>query len=233
MLFDTGATFSIISTDFIENSTLVGHVRGAGQTGMLSELIDVREIVNILIDQLHINQHRFVIDETVKKHFPDCDGVLGMELLSKCNLEINFCADEFGFVSKNISQGTQFITHRNKIFFSPEINGRIIENAVFDTGAHSLAIEKTLKELLDLDLLKNDEELIIMDSNSNLVEYETYKINSFELGTIKIDELICYGYNFKESSRLKKINQNGIIGKSIFDDHLFTFDFNTNICAIE
>jgi len=232
MLFDTGASMSHISNDFAQNCKVVGKVQSAGQTGIFGETTEVKEILNIKIDGLQISKHHFIVDEKAKNHF-SCDGVLGIDLLSKCNLKINFRDNYFEFISDKISNGIPFITHRNKIFFTPRINGNEIKNVIFDTGAHNLSIEKDLYRKLNLELLENDKELGIGDSNDNLIDFETYRIKSFEIGSFKKHNIISYGYCFKNSSKLKKIKQNGIIGKNIFGLHIFTFDFKSKLCKIE
>jgi len=233
MLFDTGATTSHISSKYTQNSKLVGYVKGAGQTGVLGKTKEVKEIHNIKIDDLLIDYHKFIIDDSVKKHFPNCDGVLGIDLLSMKNIKLDFKSNNFVFISDRINEGIPFSTNRNKIFFNPKINGIEVENLIFDTGAHNLSIEKELHKNLNLELLINDKELEIGDSNGNIIDYETYRIDTFEIDHFKKSNEISYGFCFKRSSKLKKIKQNGIIGKSIFDGHIFIFDFNSKLCTIK
>ena len=65
MLFDTGASMSHISNNFARNCKVVGQVKNAGQTGILGKTIEVKEILNIKIDDLQIDKHHFIIDEKV------------------------------------------------------------------------------------------------------------------------------------------------------------------------
>ena len=233
MLFDTGASISHISSNYTQNSKLVGYMKGAGQTGTLGKKKEVRELYDIKIDDLNVNNHNFVIYDNIKKHFPNCDGVLGIDLLSKKNIRLYFKNNCFTFTSEKIKKGISFSTFRNKIFFNPKINGIKVKNLIFDTGAHNLSIEKELHKNLNVELLIIDKELEIGDSNGNLIDYETYRIDTFEIDNFKKYNEISYGYCFKNSSKLKNIKQNGIIGKSIFDGHIFTFDFNSKLCTIE
>ena len=232
MLFDTGAGRSYISEDFAVNCKIVAKAKSAGQTGRFGNLKDVKEISNILIDRINFNNHHFIIDEKFKKYFP-CDGVLGIDLLSKMNIKLDFKNFTFAFNTNIIEKGIPFSTNKNKIFLTPKINGIEVKNLIFDTGAYNLSIEKELSKKLNLKLIENDTELKIGDSNGNFIDFETYKIETFELENLKKRNIISHGYCFNKSSKLKKFNQNGIIGKSIFDGHIFNFDFKSKFCSIE
>jgi len=233
MLLDTGAAISHISSKYTQHSKLVGYMKGAGQTGILGQKKEVRKMHNVKIDDLLISDHNFVINDKVKNHFPNCDGIMGIDLLSKKNIILDFKSNSFTFTSEKINKGIPFSTIRNKIFFNPRINGIEVKNLIFDTGAHNLSIEKELRKHLNAELLVNDKELEIGDSNGNQIEYETYRIDTFEIDDFKKYNEISYGFCFKNSSKLKKIKQNGIIGKSIFDGHTFEFDFGSKFCIIE
>ena len=54
-----------------------------------------------------------------------------------------------------------------------------------------------------------------------------------QLGNLIKHKMISYGYSFSNSRKLKNFNQNGIIGKSVFDNHTFQFDFNSKFCLVE
>jgi Aspartyl protease/Retroviral aspartyl protease len=233
MLFDTGATISHISSDYIANSKLVGYVKGAGQTGVLGNKKEVREIQNIEIDHLLSDLHRFVINDAIKEHFPGCDGLIGMDLLSKMNIRINFDQMNFAFTTDKVKDGIPFTTNKNKIYFNPKINGKVVQNLVFDTGATNLTIETELRSKLNLQLLENGPELVIDDSNGNSIDFETYLLDSFELKNFVKRDIVSYGFCFKKSSHLKGIKQNGIIGISILENHNITFDFESKQCVIK
>jgi len=232
MLFDTGAGRSYISEDFAVNCKIVAKAKSAGQTGGFGNLKDVKEISNILIDRINFNNHHFIIDEKFKKYFP-CDGVLGIDLLSKMNIKLDFKNFTFSFNTADIEIGIPFSINKNKIYLNPKINGTEVTNLIFDTGATNLSIEKELVPKLNLKLIKNDADLKIGDSNGHLIDFETYKINTFEIENLKKQNIISYGYCFKKSRKLKNLNQNGIIGKSIFDGYIFNFDFKSKFCSIE
>lgn len=232
MLFDTGAGSSYISEGFAVNCKIVAKAKSAGQTGSFGNIKDVKEINNILIDGINFNKHHFIIDEKFKKYFP-CDGVLGIDLLSKMNIKLDFKNYIFSFNTNFIEKGIPFSIIKNKIYLNPKINGIEVKNLIFDTGAYNLSIEKELFIKLNLKLTENDTELKIGDSNGNFIDFETYKIDTFEMENLKKQNIISYGYCFKKSRKLKKFDQNGIIGKSIFDDHIFNFDFKSKFCSIE
>ena len=232
MLFDTGASISYITEEFATNCKIVGKAKSAGQTGNFGKVKYVKEINNILIDGINFKTHHFLIDEKFKKHFP-CNGVLGADLLSKMNFKLDFKNDTFTFNSKPFEKGIPFFINKNKIFFNPTINGIEVKNLIFDSGASNLSIEKELTNKLNLKVTEPDPELQISDSNGNLIEFETYKINSFQLGNLIKHKMISYGYSFSNSRKLKNFNQNGIIGKSVFDNHTFQFDFNSKFCLVE
>lgn len=232
MLLDTGASISRISDDFTQNSKLVGYASGAGQTGVIGDKKKVKEISDIVVDSLKLSKHRFIIDSSFKQHF-DCDGILGIDILSQSNFKIDFRNLWFRFDSFPLTDGINFSTNKNKIFFNPLINGVIISNLVFDTGAFSLSINKKLIKKLDLEFIDNDPELEISDANNNKIDYLTLTIECFELGSLSKRDFTAYGFSFENSRKLKKFDQNGIIGKSIFEDFSFTFDFDSGLCKIE
>ncbi len=232
MLLDTGAGISYISKEFAANCKIVGKAKSAGQTGNFGNVKDVKEINNILIDGINFNKQHFIIDEKFKKYFP-CDGVLGIDLLSKMNIKFDFNNYTFAFNSENIAKGIPFSINKNKIFLNPKINGIEVKNLIFDTGATNLSIEKELVAKLNLKLIENDADFKIGDSNGHLIDFKTYIIDTFEIENLKKQNIISYGYCFQKSRKLKNFNQNGIIGKSIFDDHIFNFDFKSKFCSIE
>jgi len=232
MLFDTAAGISYISEEYAENCKVVGKAKSAGQTGNFGSVKLVKELNNIIIDGITFKTHNFLIDEKFKKHF-SCDGVLGSDLLTKMNLKIDFKNDTFSFNPKHLEKGIPFSINKNKIFFNPSINGTEIENLIFDTGASNLSIEKELSSKLNLGLIKSDPELQICDSNGNLIEFENYNVTKFKLDNLIKHNVSTYGYSFVNSRKLKNFNQNGIIGKSVFDGHTFEFDFGSKFCIIE
>lgn len=231
MFLDTGASISYISEEYAENCKVVGKAKSAGQTGNFGSVKLVKELNNITCDGINFNTHNFLIDEKFKKHF-SCDGVLGSDFLSKRNFILDFKTDIFSFHSNNLKSGAVFTTNKNKIFFNPTINGVEIENLIFDTGAVNLSIDKDLSKTLNLEIVEPDPELQVSDSNGNLIIFENYKLDSFQLGNLIRQNVKVFGYNFSNSRKLKNFNQNGIIGKSIFDGHIFEFDFGSKFCKV-
>ncbi|MDA3812734.1 MAG: retropepsin-like aspartic protease [Candidatus Cloacimonetes bacterium] len=149
------------------------------------------------------------------------------------NFRLDFKNDTFNFNSKHLENGIQFSIHKNKIFFNPTINGLEVKNLIFDTGASNLSIEKELSNKLNLKVIEPDHGLQICDSNGNLIEFENYEINTFQLGNITKHNFNSYGYSFNNSRKLKNFNQNGIIGKTVFDGHTFGFDIYSKLCLVE
>lgn len=232
MFIDTGASISYISQEYAENCKVVGKAKTAGQSGNFGSVKLVKEVNNISCDGINFNTHNYLIDEKFKKHF-SCDGVLGSDFLSKRNFILDFKNDTFSFHSNNLKSGVVFITNKSKIFFSPIINGVEIKNLIFDTGAVNLSIEKELHKILNLKLIEPDPELQVSDSNGNQINFENYKLKSFQLGSMIKQNVKAFGYNFSNSIKLKNFNQNGIIGKTIFDGHKFEFDIDSGLCKIE
>lgn len=233
MLFDTGASISHIAPEFAAGCPIIGKARMGGQTGALSDYVYLKQIPDCECDGVEIQRHGFIIDTNIRTHYPDCDGILGMDLLSQKALQIDLDKLHFNMCDESLSSGTAFRLHKGKIFFDVLINGQLVEWVVFDTGAHGLAIEKNLKNRLMLHQLDNDPKHEIFDASGREVPFETYVFNSIVLGQMQWHDFKGYGYCFQRSRQLKKINQQGIIGAPVFSGCSLTFDFSNRLAAIQ
>ncbi|MBN2834558.1 MAG: aspartyl protease family protein [Candidatus Delongbacteria bacterium] len=231
MFLDTGSSMSSIANKFCGDSTVVAHVKQAGQSGELGETLEVKRVNDIDIDGFKIKYHNFIVkDETIGDYL--CDGIIGADLLFKENLILDFKNNTLSFSPIKINEGLEFSHQNNGILFNIKLNDIELRNMIFDTGASLFSIDKSLAKKYNLNKVKNEEDFKICDSNGIIIDHETYLVENIEIGNLSKDNLIAHGFCFEKINKLKKEPENGIIGQVVFDKQVFKFDFSTKKCII-
>lgn len=231
---DTGGRCSLISERYSHLGRPTGaHCQGMGASGRLGPEHVVKRFSGVTVGDLHLGDHEFVVKD-LQMAQGVADGVVGRDILFSSNVVFDFKADRVEMAQKPVAQGVPFVRHREAVLFALEINGKRVDNMLFDTGASLLSLHaSTARELSLEEEAVGDVRLQIRDAYDHILESKPFHVDTCKFGDVVISDFTCHAYDLTGLRMRKGLDQNGILGAPVYDGLRLTFDFDTNLCAME
>lgn len=236
MLVDTGSNTSNINKQHILNYKTVGEARPSGASGKETGIFEKKEVYHITIGNIIIEKNVFI--SGVPNLGPiQLDGILGRDILFHKNILLDLEKNQINFISEEFTDGLDFFIHDKGVYFEVEINGKPVNNIIFDTGAGSVSIlNAEIAKSLNLPVVEptdNMPAIVVKDGSGATLECKYHQIDSLKIGDISLQNVNFLSYDLESINEKVGLKQNGIISCQFFGGLKLKFDFKNKKFKIE